>query len=474
VLTIPADIILEKNKLYQSGSFIELLEWQISETGATVRIANSNEDIAWQEKIWSKFWFEGGGESDSGGDSAEAVQVKISAVDKVIQGYLETLTNGGIGDTVIYRRVHTDHLELGAVLTASFEILSIDSGPNNEWVIFDLGQENFFLNQFPAHVTSRDVCRYRPTDTNICQYVNSSECSRSFNDCLWLGQEANFGGQPGIPGGIFNITSIREISKAAYLDAKLYKIALTSSFALDAIIGGANRVYLDAIINPGENSVSTSFDALVQQPASKPYPPENLSLDALINEIVESTLNLDVQIQNIGGTKTLSIDALIYGELEISIDSILIRGSTKTVSLDSQINTERTKQLVIDAIVLLTQCSSSLDAKLSKSITKTTSLDALLSGLKRISLDTQLQSVDNTSEFDIDAFLKKTYESQSGIDAKLIGEVQSTTAIDSYLIEVDINYINVYFDAILYGEFVEDTEGSPIQDTDGGYIEEPS
>ena len=207
MLTIPADIILEKNKLFTGDAFVELLEWQISETSATVRIANYSEDITWGGYTWTKFRFEGGGEEDSGGDSAEIVTVKVSAVDKVIQGYLETLTTGGIGDTVIYRRVHTSDLSLGAAISATFEIVDVDAGPSTEWVTFTLGQENFFLRQFPANVYRRNVCRYRPTMTAVCEYTNNVACKRTFVNCVFLGQESVFGGQPGIPGGAFNLPS---------------------------------------------------------------------------------------------------------------------------------------------------------------------------------------------------------------------------------------------------------------------------
>ena len=70
---------------------------------------------------------------------------------------------------------------------------------------FTLGQENFFLNQFPANVFRRNVCRYRPSATAVCPYVNNSACKRTFANCIFLGQESVFGGQPGIPGGVFNL-----------------------------------------------------------------------------------------------------------------------------------------------------------------------------------------------------------------------------------------------------------------------------
>ena len=246
MLTIPADIILEKNKLYSSEAFVELLEWQ--KTGGTVRIANYNENITWGGYTWTRFRFDGGGEQDTGGDSAETITIKVSAIDKVIQRYLESLTNGGIGDTVIYRRVHTSDLTLGAALSATFEIVDVDAGPSSEWVTFTLGQENFFLSQFPANVFRRNVCRYRPSMTAVCPYVNNALCDRTFSDCVYFGQQAVFGGQPGIPGGAFNlptITSHGAVAAASSLSGTLTRIAraFSGSLAATSVVTG-NLIFI--------------------------------------------------------------------------------------------------------------------------------------------------------------------------------------------------------------------------------------
>lgn len=216
MLTIPADIILEKNKLYSGYAFIELLEWQVSELSSVVRVANYNEDVTWSGNTWTKFYFEGGGESDKGGDSSVDMSVNVSAIDRVIQGYLEQLTNGGVGDTVIYRRVHSNHLNLSAAITSSYEILDIDAGPDSEWVVFNLGQENFFLSQFPANVFRRYVCRYKPWMTSVCPYTNNTACNRTFGRCITLEQVSVFGGQPGIPGGV---TNVRDVLSKMYLES---------------------------------------------------------------------------------------------------------------------------------------------------------------------------------------------------------------------------------------------------------------
>jgi len=311
VLSIPADIILEKNKLYSSEAFVELLEWQISETGTTVRIANYNENITWGGYTWTRFRFDGGGEEDTGGDSAETITVKVSAIDKIIQGYLEELTNGGIGDTVIYRRVHTSNLALSAALSATFEIVDVDAGPSSEWVTFTLGQENFFLSQFPANVFRRNVCRYRPTLTSVCSYVNNVLCNRTFAACVHFGQQSVFGGQPGIPGGVFNLP--------------LVWTGIKSTVGLDAILVtglGSSTTVLDAILI-GEINSTASLDALLLEAKVS-----SSSLDAiLVTGLGSSSTVLDAQIFE-ASTLTPVIDALIYESKTLSsvLDSILIEG----------------------------------------------------------------------------------------------------------------------------------------------------
>ena len=461
MLTIPADIILEKNKLYSGDSFVELLEWQISETGETVRVANYNEDVYWGHNTWSKFRFEGGGETDSGGDSAETIQINVSAIDRVIQGYIETLTNGGIGDTVIYRRVHSAHLELGAAITASFSIVDIDAGPSNEWVTFNLGQENFFLSQFPANVFRRDVCRYRPSQTDVCPYVNNPVCSRSFDNCIYLDQESVFGGQPGIPGGVFNILSIRELLKQLSIDAKLSIADQTKSTSLDA------RLY-----SIGSYDEATKLDAILRAEGL------DVSLDAIIESLVTKTASLDAKLNVSGQASTSSIDAVLFGSLETTLDAQLKYvggkpGEPLNTSIDSWIFKTETAQTSLDAIILLTEAETKLDALIqSEGEQSTLSLDAVLYGLRSFSIDAQLEKADNTTASYIDVFLKKTYQSATSIDAKLNGEQVSTTDIDALLYSIGSYSESTVMDAMLYGEFIEDTTGDAIGDTDGDLIED--
>ncbi len=200
MLTLPAEIIAAKNALYADTPFYELLEIRLS-SGQALRFVNNNEDIVWGGRIWTKFRFEPGNDEQTSNGDTHSVSVRVSNVSGLMQGHVEAAANGLIGDTVIYRYVHPSSST--AAIEGWFEV--VDVMAEDEWVTFTWGAENWFLNRFPAHVYRRDICRYSPEMTDVCSYTNNSACDRRFATCIDLARSSVFGGQPGIPGGYYNV-----------------------------------------------------------------------------------------------------------------------------------------------------------------------------------------------------------------------------------------------------------------------------
>lgn len=205
-LTLPSELIAEKNKLYSSGAFIELLEVVLSEDSSTMRLANNNDDVVWNSNTWNKFSFVPGDFEEADDDEAASVQIKVSNVGRVVQGWIEAATTDNlIGDTVNYYLVHSDNLDKGAAITMNFIIIEIEC--NEEWAVFTLGMENFFFRRFPLNIYRRNLCRYKVFKGTECLYAGADlTCDRTFKQCLGFGHQLRFGGQPGIPGGQFNVT----------------------------------------------------------------------------------------------------------------------------------------------------------------------------------------------------------------------------------------------------------------------------
>ena len=204
MLNIPSELIAEKNKLFASGAFLELLEIQMSDISETMRIVNNNEDVVYDGHTWQKFQFEPADFSESQEGETSRIGVKVSNVLRVTQGYIEETENGLIGDTVIYRLIHSDHLDKNPAITQYFEIQKVEC--DEVWAYFTLGAENFFLNRFPLHSYSKNICRYEVFKGSKCLYSGSETvCNRTFAKCIELGNQARFGGQPGLPGGFFDV-----------------------------------------------------------------------------------------------------------------------------------------------------------------------------------------------------------------------------------------------------------------------------
>lgn len=204
MLNIPSELIAEKNKLFAGGAFLELLEIQMSEISETMRIVNNNDDVGWNGYTWQKFQFEPGEFSESSEGETSRVTIKINNVLRVTQRYIEQTENGLIDEQVIYRLIHSDHLDKAPAITVNLTVLKVEC--DELWAHFTLGAENFFLRRFPLHTYSRKICRYEQFKGTACGYSGSeTECNRTFARCIELGNQARFGGQPAIPGGFFDV-----------------------------------------------------------------------------------------------------------------------------------------------------------------------------------------------------------------------------------------------------------------------------
>ena len=78
MLTLPSELIVEKNKLYTSGACIELLEIQLSEASETLRLTSNNAAVVYDSETWSPFPFESGDIPEDGGGELPRVNIKVS------------------------------------------------------------------------------------------------------------------------------------------------------------------------------------------------------------------------------------------------------------------------------------------------------------------------------------------------------------------------------------------------------------
>ena len=202
--SIPAELIIEKNKLDSSGLFLELIDITLSEAGTTLRLVNNNEDVVWNSNTWSRSNFQPGDFTESIDGGIETIDIRVSNLlehsGKTIQRHIEDATiDNSLGDTVNYYLVNSENLDKGAAISINFEIQNISC--NQEWCVFSLGMQNFYNNRFPLNTYRRNLCRWKVFGGPECRFALSSAntCDRRFITCLGFGHQLRFGGFPGIP-----------------------------------------------------------------------------------------------------------------------------------------------------------------------------------------------------------------------------------------------------------------------------------
>ena len=205
-LTISTALIKEMNKLDSAYSVHELVEIQLSESSATLRYNIGNESVVWDGATWEPMAIRPGPAKETLDGDLPTVTIEISNAGRAIQGEIEDTENGLVGDSIIIRAVSGQNPADGAFVTLNYEILEIECNP--QWCSFKLGCENFYFMRFPRNILKRNVCRYKTFKGNLCGYGGAvASCDRTFDTCISLNNSSAFGGQPGIPGGGFNVST---------------------------------------------------------------------------------------------------------------------------------------------------------------------------------------------------------------------------------------------------------------------------
>jgi len=196
------DGVTEKNKLTATGVWLLLATVEYpSET--PVRVVLNNEDITWPSSggdLYHAAEFSLGPMSQSQDGALPTVDLSIWDLDGRLKYHLDEY-DGGTGATVTIDLVHSDHLDnTDAEMERTYQVLTTNVSPEG-LVTFRLGSANLLLYRTPQDRYLKDHCRYEEFKGSLCKYSGGqTECDRTFTQCIAYGNEANFGGFPGIGG----------------------------------------------------------------------------------------------------------------------------------------------------------------------------------------------------------------------------------------------------------------------------------
>lgn len=197
-IDLPLPLLTAKNTLHDREAWLLLAEIDLVALSPplTLRLARNTEDISWNGYLWQAFAFELDDMEESSEGKVPSLTLRVANVNRMVQGYVERLPEGGLDSTVTLFLVHSGNLTETTVPTFRFSIVSVEC--TALWVSFGLGAENPFLRRLPRNLFRADACRWRFRDAR-CGYTGpGTSCDKTFARCVSLGNAERFGGFPGL------------------------------------------------------------------------------------------------------------------------------------------------------------------------------------------------------------------------------------------------------------------------------------
>lgn len=193
--TLPSLLAIEKNKLNTDSSWLLLLDITLT-SGLVLNLVRNTVNITWQGTEYTAFPFEVDAVSNSGKGELPTVQLSLSNVTRIIQGYLEPL-DGAVGSTIDMHVVNSEYLdEDSSSMDMSFVVLSVTMSVTK--IVFTLGAPSPLRRRFPLIRYIAGHCNWQFKSVECAYSGAATTCSRTFDYCDTLGNTVRFGGFPGI------------------------------------------------------------------------------------------------------------------------------------------------------------------------------------------------------------------------------------------------------------------------------------
>jgi len=195
---LPANLILEKNRLSTTGVWVLLLDITLPDT-SVIRLARNTEDVVFGGNTYTAFPFEIDANKSNAQGQIPSVALRVSNVTRSLQPYIEQY-NGAVGFSIRITVVNSSYLaENYTELQMTFDVLSCLS--DSSWVTFNLGAPNPLRRRYPLFRAIANSCNWTYKGRE-CNYAGGlTTCKRTLTDCRAHANSARFGGRPGLAAG---------------------------------------------------------------------------------------------------------------------------------------------------------------------------------------------------------------------------------------------------------------------------------
>lgn len=208
--TLPASVVLEKNKLSTTNTWVILLDVTLPDS-TMLYITNNNEDVVFNGQTYTAIPFTLDDVKENSKGELPTISLKISNITRSVQALMEDPDiEGMVGGTVRLQLVNT--LDLTGTtdfseLDLTFTIMS--SSSDAYWATFNLGAGSPLNKRFPLDRYIASHCRF--TFNNLtgkeglspeCGYVGvDTSCERTLSACQAKSNSERFGGYVGLDKG---------------------------------------------------------------------------------------------------------------------------------------------------------------------------------------------------------------------------------------------------------------------------------
>ncbi|WP_201353816.1 hypothetical protein [Hydrogenimonas urashimensis] len=205
------EAIAAKNSLTDTGAWLLLLKIYSPKQDLTLRVTNNTADVVWKGDTYQAFPFDIGEYKEGVKGEFPSLQLKVSNVTRIMQGYVENDEDFGSGwDVDLFVVYEPTPAVDGTVTTdrdAELHLTFVSSGASCDetWCVFSLGMENPLRRIFPYRrfVPNQCQAKFKVSDTG-CPYAGSDDtCDYTLSDCKskFGDSDVPFVGFPGIPTG---------------------------------------------------------------------------------------------------------------------------------------------------------------------------------------------------------------------------------------------------------------------------------
>lgn len=205
MLTLPADLILEKNRVASNSPWLILLE--VSVSTSTLSLVRNTEDIVYNSTTYTAFPFEIDSTQQTSKGEIPSLSLRVCNINQVMQSYIETY-DGLIGNVINIKIVSKPENGSSYLLAASVTYNIVGCEADSNWVTWTLGAPNPLFKRFPLDRYLANHCNWVGrfnTAVNVeCGVYSAGStitCNGTLTDCATHSNTDRFGGYVGLGKG---------------------------------------------------------------------------------------------------------------------------------------------------------------------------------------------------------------------------------------------------------------------------------